>query len=93
MRRAAKVDSNQSEIERAARKLGCSWLSLAPLGFGAPDALIGHAGPRGRHNLLIEIKPDDRALESAQTKFHLEWRGQVAVVRSVDDLLRLLKRP
>ena len=92
MRRAAKVDQNQHPILQAAEQMGCTVVSLAQVGKGCPDALIGHASPRGRVNILIEIKADKGTLTPEQVRFHREWRGQVAVVRCVNDLLALLRR-
>ena len=92
MRRAARVDANQSDIIRAAEQLGCTVQPLYQVGAGCPDALIGYASKRGRVNLLIEIKADDGKLTPEQIRFHREWRGQVAIVRCVKDLLDLLRR-
>ena len=49
MRRAGKIDANQPEIVAALRDAGCSVLSLAQLGGGVPDLLIG----RGNLMLLV----------------------------------------
>ena len=91
MRRSARVDANQSEIIRAAEQLGCTVQPLYQVGGGCPDLLLGHASKRGRVNLLIEIKTDAGKLTPEQIRFHREWRGQVAVIRSVPELLALLK--
>ncbi len=44
MRTAAKVDRNQSEVVAALRKLGASVQSLASIGKGCPDLLVGYHG-------------------------------------------------
>jgi hypothetical protein len=46
-------------------------------------------------NLLIEIKdgqkvPSARKLTPDEAAWHQSWRGQVAIVESVDDALRLV---
>lgn len=92
MRRAAKVDANHTEIVYALLAVGCTVRSLAPLGKGAPDILVG---VRGR-NLLFEIKdgrkvPSARKLTDDEADFHAGWRGQVAVVKSVDEALEAIK--
>lgn len=94
MRRAAKVDANQGPIVQAALSLGCSVQHLSKVGNGCPDLLIGQAHKGGRRNLLVEVKNADGrdTMEPAQIRFHREWRGQVAVVRTVQDLLDLLKK-
>jgi hypothetical protein len=52
MRRAARTDSNQTEIVATLRSLGCSVQMLHAVGAGCPDLLIGIDG----QNLLLEIK-------------------------------------
>lgn len=91
MRRAAKVDANQAEIVRSLRALGATVQSLAMVGKGCPDILIGYRGT----NFLCEIK-DGRKPESAQKltpheiAWHDSWGGQVVIVRSVDDAIALV---
>ena len=50
-----KTDSNQAEIVKAFRKLGCSVHSLHKVGQGLPDLLVGN---RGR-NHIIEVKAEN----------------------------------
>ena len=52
MRRAAKVDGNQAEIVSALRQVGAEVQSLASVGQGVPDLLVGF---RSR-NFLLECK-------------------------------------
>ena len=52
MRRAAKVDDNQAEIVATLRYVGCSVTSLASIGRGCPDIVVGYNGV----NYLLEIK-------------------------------------
>lgn len=91
-RRAAKVDRNQREIVDALRKVGATVHPLHTVGAGCPDILIGY---RGR-NLLAEIKdgakpPSAQGLTPVQVFWHETWRGQVAIVTSVDEALALLR--
>jgi hypothetical protein len=88
MRRAARVDQNQAAIVEALRKCGCSVLSLAAIGKGAPDLLVGHRGV----NRLLEVKnPATRGkLNDLQNAWHLRWAGQVLTVTSPEDALRQL---
>jgi hypothetical protein len=92
MRRAAKVDVNQSEIVNALRKAGCTVQSLAPIGKGCPDLLVGVAGK----TLLIEVKdgkkpPSARALTPDQLDWHGAWvGGPLAVVDSIDAAIRMV---
>lgn len=91
MRRAARVDDNQAEIVAALRAAGCSVTSLASIGKGCPDIVVGRAGM----NYLMEIKdgnkpPSKRSLTPEEKKWHESWKGQVAVVESVEDALRVV---
>jgi hypothetical protein len=40
-RRASKIDANQPQVVRALQLLGCTVWSLAPVGCGCPDLLVG----------------------------------------------------
>ena len=91
MRRAAKVDENQAEIVRALRELGCSVQSLAAIGQGCPDLLVGRWG----RNVLMEIKdgsksPSRRKLTPAESDWISDWRGEVHVVETVDEARKLM---
>ena len=91
MRRAAKVDQNQSEIVAALRGIGATVQPLHAVGQGCPDLL---AGFRGR-NVLIEVKdgsrpPSARKLTPDQSEWHAGWKGQACVVESIDDALRVI---
>jgi len=87
MRRAARTDRNHSEIAAAFAAMGCSVHSLAAVGQGVPDLLIGVAG----RTLLIEVKdgsksPSRRKLTAEQQHFKATWRGQLFYVDSVEDV-------
>lgn len=88
MRRIARIDGNQRAIVEALRARGCSVLSLATLGRGCPDILVGFRGA----NVLLEIKnpsKDKRShnLTPDELAFHRTWRGRVVVVESVAEAL------
>lgn len=91
MRRAAQVDANHRDIVDALRDVGCSVESLAGVGDGVPDLLVG----RNRETWLLEVKPGDakdkrqRELRPTQVAWHAEWKGRpVIVVRSVAEALK-----
>ena len=91
MRRAAKIDANQTEIVKALRKFGASVQSLASTGKGCPDLLVGFRGV----NWLLEVKDGQkvksaRKLTEDQVVWHQTWRGKVYIVESVDQALNLL---
>lgn len=88
MRRAAKVDANQAEIVAALRKIGATVQPLHAVGQGCPDLLVGWRGMTS----LLEVKdgnkpPSARKLTEDQERWHAEWRGQVAVVETVEQAI------
>ena len=86
MRRAAKVDLNQSTIVQALRKAGVSVLHLHQLGNGVPDIL---AGFRGR-NVLMEIKRPGGKTNDLQDEFRAAWKGAVYIVRTPEHAVELM---
>lgn len=92
MRRAAKIDANQTQVVEALRAAGATVQSLAAVGKGLPDLLVGFQG----QTLLMEVKdgrkpPSQRQLTEDQLKWHGAWRGgPVAIVDGPDAALRML---
>ena len=89
--KSAKVDANQDQIVQALRVAGASVQSLARMGKGCPDLLVGYRGI----NYLIEIKdgrrvPSEIKLTPDQVKWHGEWKGVVHVAYCVDDSLAII---
>ena len=84
MRFRARIDANHPEIVHALEQAGCSVQSLAALGKGVPDILVGRAG----ENFLLEIKTKNGKLTCAQLRW--SWRGQCAVVRTVEEAFRVV---
>lgn len=81
MRRAANLDSNHGHIVDALRRAGATVHSLAGLGDGAPDLLVGFRGDTH----LFEVKdggksPSRRKLRPSQKRWHLAWKGSPVVV-------------
>ena len=92
MRRAAKVDRNQPEIVDALRDAGATVQTLAAVGKGCPDLLVGYEGV----NYLIEVKdgqkaPSARKLTKDQVIWHGDWKGQVSVAKCVDEAIDAIK--
>jgi len=88
MRRAAKVDDNQADIVKALRGIGATVQSLATVGDGCFDLLVGYEGV----NYVMEVKdgnkpPSARKLTPKQVKWDNKWKGQKAVVKSVEEAL------
>lgn len=91
MRRAARKDTNQSEIENALKKIGATYMDTSSVGRGFPDLVVGF---RGR-NYLIEVKdgekcPSQRRLTKAQLKFHSYWQSDIFVIKDISELLSVL---
>ena len=75
MRRAARVDANQSSIVELLRSIGCLVQDLSAVGHGSPDLLVWH--PR-TGLFLVEVKAGDQplsrqSLTAAERAFHLAW--------------------
>lgn len=93
MRRAAKIDANQQQVVSALRAAGATVQSLAAVGKGVPDLLVGYQGK----TVLMEVKdghksPSQRELTDDQLAWHGAWRGgTLAVVDGPEAALRVLK--
>ena len=92
VRRNQKVDANQAVIVAALRQAGAVVQSLASVGKGVPDLLVGYLG----HTVMMEVKdsakvPSARKLTEEQLKWHAAWQGgTLAVVDSPKSALRVL---
>lgn len=91
MRRAARVDANQAEIVAALRRAGCSVQSLAAVGNGVPDLLVGSRGL----NWLLECKdgdkpPSKRRLTADEMEWRDAWCGSVVTVYGPQDALEAI---
>lgn len=88
--RAKKVDANHNDIVAALKKLGCRIQSLAAIGDGCPDLLVGVSSVSGRRLVVLEVKdgtriPSERKLTPAEEAWHRLWDGfPVHVVESVE---------
>ena len=91
MRRAARRDTNETEIIKALRECGAYVKSIND--EGTFDLLVCYRG----ETLLLEVKdgakpPSARRLTDAEQKFHDEWPGSnLWIVTSVQEALDLLK--
>lgn len=74
--RAAKIDATQKPIVAALRKAGCQVQTLAAVGKGVPDLLVGRASKLW----LLECKTGKGSLTPAQRVWHALW--PVTVVRT-----------
>ncbi len=93
MKKYGRTDDNHPEIVEALRKTGHSVVSLASLGGGIPDLLVGRNGI----NCLLEVKdgskpPSQRKLTDSESGFITDWRGQVSVVTDIQSALDAVNR-
>lgn len=96
-RRAAKIDQNQNDIVRTLRDVGASVQSLAAIGQGCPDLLVGviDRDTGERRNYLLEVKnpsvpKSDQALTEHEERWEENWAGQYTVVRTPEEALRVV---
>lgn len=87
-RRAARTDANHAAIVDALRACGATVQSLAAVGEGCPDLLVGY---RSR-NVLLEVKnglsaPSRRQLTDDQKDWHAAWKGRAHVVKTIEEAL------
>jgi len=90
-RRIGRVDGNQGEIVDALREVGATVQPIHTVGRGCPDLLVGFRGV----NYLAEVKdgskpPSGRRLTKDEGQWHRDWRGDVVVIESVEDALRMI---
>lgn len=84
---AGKVDDNQRAIVAALRACGASVASLAGVGHGVPDLLVGWAG----RTWLVEVKGRRGSLTPEQQQWHRDWRGvPVVVATNAEEAVRAL---
>lgn len=86
-----RVDHNHKSIVEGLRAVGASVQSIASVGRGCPDLLVGFRG----FNLVLEVKdgdksPSRRKLTPAEEDWRLRWRGQVATVENLDQALKIV---
>ena len=92
MRKYGKVDDNQNIIVRYLREVGAYVQSLAGVGNGCPDLLVGFRGK----TYLMEIKDGDKteskqALTPEEIFWHRDWQGgSLNVVHDELEALRII---
>lgn len=91
--RAKRTDANQEAIVKALRKMGCSVAITSMVGNGFTDLVCGY---RGR-NFLLEVKDGSKLLSAqrltnAENLFHLTWRGQIAVITSLQNAIDIITK-
>ena len=92
MRRRGRIDNSQPIIVRFLREVGAYVQSLANIGEGCPDLLVGFRGK----TYLLECKdgdqpPSKQTLTPEEVFWHREWQGHpVAIVRDEMEAMRAI---
>lgn len=91
LRLRSKVDANQPKLVAQIRKLGATVKVVSQLKRFC-DIVVGYQGK----NYLIEIKdpdkpPSQRKLTPDEIDFHMEWEGQIDVVHTIEDVIKILE--
>lgn len=89
--RICRVDANQKEIVAGLRKCGVTVTPTHMVGDGFVDIVCGWQG----RNYLFEIKdggkpPSARVLTSAEADWHVSWRGEAHIIKTLDEALEVL---
>lgn len=84
-----KTDGNQKAIVKGLTdRYGVGTVELlSTVGRGVPDLLCSAGGK----NLLLEVKTDTGDLTPSQMEWHRQWKGQVAVVRNLDEAIEVIE--
>ena len=85
---AKKIDTNQQDIVDALLKIGCSVYDASRAGGGFPDLVVGYR----QCTYLVEVKSGKRKLNPKQKEFHEDWRGNITVVRSPMEAIKVVKQ-
>lgn len=86
MRKHGRVDSNHAAVVTALRKIGCSVQSLADVGNGCPDLLVGYHG----ENYALEVKVPGADLTPDEEAWEERWVGNYAVVHSAQEAINFV---
>ncbi len=85
---ARRVDGNQSIIVEALTKAGYSVRCTSGFGNGFPDLMVKS---KSDDIVLMEVKMPKEKLTKAEKLFHEWYTGKLAIVRSVEDALKVME--
>jgi hypothetical protein len=91
MRVKARKDANHVQLVSQLRKIGATVWDTAVL-KNCCDIVVGYRGK----NYLFEIKdpkktPSQKKLTEGEQKFHETWRGQVNIIETLDDAMKIME--
>jgi hypothetical protein len=86
-----RTDSNHADIMTTFRALGCSVQSVAMVGKGCPDLLVGKDG----WTVPVEVKdgakpPSARKLTADEEIWRANWKGSYALIESPEQAHQLV---
>lgn len=84
-----RTDKNQTEIVKALRRVGAKVQSIAEVGDGCPDLLVGFRGTW----YAVELKTPGEGFTEAEAKWWTDAESKgclTTVVWDVEDALRLI---
>ncbi len=84
--RYKKIDVAQPSIVKALRAVGASVQSVASVGKGCPDLLVGYC----RKNYLFEVKTGKEPLTDDEVKWNSRWAGECYIVNSPEGALKVI---
>jgi Holliday junction resolvase len=85
--RFARIDQSHLQVVKALRAAGMSVQSLAAVGKGCPDLVVGHSG----FSFLVEIKSKGGKFTPLQIKWHQAWRGSVKIAYSPEEAIQQIQ--
>jgi hypothetical protein len=93
MRARPKLDANHTAIVKALRQMGASVQSLASIGHGCPDLLVGWSNKA----YVVEIKdgtlpPSKRQLTEDEREWMECWTGPFVILSSVENAIAWLAK-
>ena len=92
MRRRARTDANQQAVIDALRQAKATVQSLAEIGNGCPDLLVGYNG----RTYLMEVKDGSKPLSGVkltanQIEWHQQWTGgTLSIVYGPEGALKII---
>lgn len=91
MRKFGRTDANHTQIVKTFREMGCSVQSLASIGGGCPDLMVGRCSKM----VLVEVKdgaksPSQRRLTPDEEQWHFKWKSEVHIITSVEEAIKLV---
>jgi hypothetical protein len=88
MRRAARIDANQTAVTKALRDAGMTVAVTSSLGKGFPDLVVGFRGL----TCLVELKdgakpPSAQKLTADEQQFADSWAGHLCKAGSAEEII------